>query len=255
MKKTILVTGGAGVIGLSIIQYFYQKNHNVIIAGLSSKKKVNQIKKSLNKKKSLLFNVELTRSINIKKIIKDSVKKFKNIDILVNCAGIQFVAPIEKYPEKIWRKMLDINLTTPFLMTKEILPVMRKNKFGRIINIASTHGLIASVNKSAYTATKHGLVGLTKATALETAKENITCNSICPGFVLTELIQDQINFIARGKKISNQKAEIELLKEKQPSLKFVNKNDVASLVYYLSLENANQITGSNIPIDGAWTSQ
>mgnify|MGYP006101170057 CR=1 FL=1 len=255
MKKTILVTGGAGVIGLSIIQYFYQENYNVIIAGLSSKKNINQVKKSLDKKRSLFFNIELTRSSNIKKIIKDSVKKFKTIDVLVNCAGIQFVSPIDKYPEKIWRKMMDVNLTTPFLITKEILPMMRKNRFGRIINIASTHGLIASVNKSAYTATKHGLVGLTKVTALETAKENITCNSICPGYVLTELIQDQIDFIAKKNKISNQKAEVELLKEKQPSLQFVKKNDVASLIYYLSSEAASQITGSNIPIDGAWTSQ
>ena len=150
---------------------------------------------------------------------------------------------------------MDINLTTPFLMTKEVLPVMRKNKFGRIINIASTHGLIASVNKSAYTATKHGLVGLTKVTALETAKENITCNSVCPGFVLTGLIQDQIDLIAKKKKFSHQRARVELLKEKQPSLQFIKKNDVASLIYYLSSEAANQITGSNIPIDGAWTSQ
>jgi|TARA_B110000971_G_scaffold134394_1_gene137530 3-hydroxybutyrate dehydrogenase len=255
MKKTILVTGGAGVIGFSIIQYFYKKKYNVVIAGLSNKKNTSQIKKNLDKKRALFFNVELTRSNNIKKIIRDTVRKFKTIDILVNCAGIQFVAPIVKYPEKIWRKMIDINLTTPFLMTKEVLPVMRQNKFGRIINIASTHGLIASANKSAYTATKHGLVGLTKVTALETAEENITCNSICPGFVLTELIQDQINFMAKKKKISNRKAKFELLKEKQPSLQFVDKNDLASLIYYLSSENANQITGSNIPIDGAWTSQ
>jgi len=255
MKKTILVTGGAGVIGFSIIQYFYKKNYNVIIAGLCSKKNSDKIKKNLDKKRLLFFNIELTQSDNIKKIIKGSIKKFKTIDVLVNCAGIQFVSPVDKYPEKIWRKMIDINLTTPFLVTKEVLPVMRKNKFGRIINIASTHGLIASVNKSAYTATKHGLVGLTKVTALETAKENITCNSVCPGFVLTELIQDQIDLIAKKKKISNQKAEVELLKEKQPSLQFVKKNDVASLIYYLSSEAASQITGSNIPIDGAWTSQ
>lgn len=255
MKKTILVTGGAGIIGFSIIQYFYQNNYNVIIAGLNSKKNTKKIKKNLDRKRLLFFNIELTRSNNIKKIIRDSVKKFKTIDVLVNCAGIQFVSPIDKYPEKIWRKMIDINLTVPFLMTKAVLPVMRKNKFGRIINISSTHGLIGSINKSAYTATKHGLVGLTKVTALETARENITCNSVCPGFVLTELIQDQIDFIAKKKNFSNQKAEVELLREKQPSLQFIKKNDVASLIYYLSSEAANQITGSNIPIDGAWTSQ
>ena len=205
--------------------------------------------------RTLIFNTELTKASNLDKIVKATVKKFKSIDVLVNCAGIQFVSPIEKYPEKIWRKMMDINLTTPFLMTKAVLPIMRKNKFGRIINIASTHGLIASVNKSAYTASKHGLVGLTKVVALETAKENITCNSICPGFVLTELIQDQIDTVAKKKKISNKKAEIELLREKQPSLDFVKKEDVASMIYFLSQDSANQITGANIPIDGAWTSQ
>jgi 3-hydroxybutyrate dehydrogenase len=255
MNKTILVTGGSGVIGFSIVKYFYDRDYNVVIAGLSNNKRINQIKEELDGDRILIFNTELTKASNLDKIVKATVKKFKSIDVLVNCAGIQFVSPIEKYPEKIWRKMMDINLTTPFLMTKAVLPIMRKNKFGRIINIASTHGLIASVNKSAYTASKHGLVGLTKVVALETAKENITCNSICPGFVLTELIQDQIDNVAKKKKISNKKAEIELLREKQPSLDFVKKEDVASMIYFLSQDSANQITGANIPIDGAWTSQ
>ena len=255
MNKTILVTGGSGVIGFSIVKYFYDRDYNVVIAGLSNNKRINQIKEELDGDRTLIFNTELTKTSNLDKIVKATVKKFKSIDVLVNCAGIQFVSPIEKYPEKIWRKMMDINLTTPFLMTKAVLPIMRKNKFGRIINIASTHGLIASVNKSAYTASKHGLVGLTKVVALETAKENITCNSICPGFVLTELIQDQIDTVAKKKKISNKKAEIELLREKQPSLDFVKKEDVASMIYFLSQDSANQITGANIPIDGAWTSQ
>jgi len=255
MNKTILVTGGSGIIGFSIVKYFYEKNYNVVIVGLESKKKISKIKKILNPIKSLIFNVELTKVKNIEKIIKTTIKKFKSIDVLVNCAGIQFVAPIEDYPEKIWKKMIDINLTTPFLMIKSVLPFMRKNKFGRIINIASTHGLVASVNKSAYTASKHGLVGLTKVVALETAKDNITCNSICPGFVLTELIQDQIDSVAKKKKVSNKKAELELLREKQPSLEFVKKEDIASMIYFLSQDSANQITGANIPIDGAWTSQ
>ncbi len=162
---------------------------------------------------------------------------------------------LEKYPEKIWRNMMDINLTTPFLFTKELLPLMRKNKWGRIINISSTHGLIGSIKKSAYTASKHGLVGLTKVTALETAKENITCNAICPGFVLTRLIQDQIDFVAKEKKISISKAEIELLREKQPSLHFIKKNQIASLINFLISEDASQITGASINIDGGWIAQ
>ena len=255
MKKTILVTGGLGVIGLSIVKLFYKKGFNVVMAGLSKKNYVLKIQKEFKSSRSLILNTELTKSKNVKKIITTVIKKFKKIDILINCAGIQFVMPIEKYPEKIWRKMMDINLTTPFLFIKEVLPLMRKNKWGRIVNIASTHGLIGSVNKSAYTASKHGLVGLTKVTALETAAEPITCNSLCPGFVLTELIQDQIVTVAKKKNIPIQEAGIEMLREKQPSLKFVKKEDVAAMIYFLCSKEADQITGSNISLDGAWTAQ
>ena len=255
MKKTILVTGGSGVIGSSILEIFYKKGFNVIAAGIANKTIIGQQQKKFNIKRSLLLNTDLTGSTNVKKVVGTSIKKFKKIDILVNCAGIQFVMPIEKYPEKIWRKMMEINLTTPFLFTKEILPIMRKNKWGRIINIASTHGLIGSVNKSAYTASKHGLVGLTKVTALETAAEPITCNSLCPGFVLTELIQDQIVTVAKKKNIPIQEAGIEMLREKQPSLKFVKKEDVAAMIYFLCSKEADQITGTNISLDGAWTAQ
>ena len=255
MKKTILVTGGAGVIGLSIMELFYKRGFNVIAAGVTKQAIIKQFQKKFNSKRSLLMNIELTSSRNVKKVVKSSVKKFKKIDALINCAGIQFVMPIDKYPEKIWRKMMDINLTTPFLFTKEILPIMRKNKWGRIVNIASTHGLIGSVNKSAYTASKHGLVGLTKVTALETAQDPITCNSLCPGFVLTELIQDQIDVVAKKKNIPIKEAGIEMLREKQPSLKFVKKEDIAAMIYFLCSKEADQITGSNISLDGAWTAQ
>ena len=255
MKKTILVTGGLGVIGLSILRHFYKKGFNVVAAGLSKKNHILKIKEEFKSSRSLILNTELTKSKNVKKIITTVIKKFKKIDILINCAGIQFVMPIEKYPEKIWRKMMDINLTTPFLFIKEVLPLMRKNKWGRIVNIASTHGLIGSVNKSAYTASKHGLVGLTKVTALETAAEPITCNYICPGFVLTEVIQDQIVTVAKKKNIPIQEAGIEMLREKQPSLKFVKKEDVAAMIYFLCSKEADQITGSNISLDGAWTAQ
>ena len=255
MKKTILVTGGAGVIGLSIMELFYRRGFNVIAAGVTKQATIKQLQKKFNSKRSLLMNIELTSSRNVKKVVKASVKKFKKIDALINCAGIQFVMPIDKYPEKVWRKMMDINLTTPFLFTKEILPIMRKNKWGRIVNIASTHGLIGSVNKSAYTASKHGLVGLTKVTALETAQDPITCNSLCPGFVLTELIQDQIDVVAKKKNIPIKEAGIEMLREKQPSLKFVKKEDIAAMIYFLCSKEADQITGSNISLDGAWTAQ
>ena len=255
MNKTILVTGGTGVIGLSIVEHFYSKRFNVVAAGIAKSIAIKEFKKNFDNKRSLLLNFDLTKSKNIKNAVSLTLRKFKKIDILVNCAGIQFVRPIDKYPEKVWRKMMDINLTTPFLFIKEILPIMRQNKWGRIINIASTHGLIGSVNKSAYTASKHGLVGLTKVVALETANEPITCNSLCPGFVLTELIKDQIDNVVNKKKISFNEAGIEMLKEKQPSLKFVKKEDIASMIYFLCSKGASEITGSNLSIDGGWTAQ
>ena len=253
--KTIIITGGTSGIGLNIAKYFYKRDFNIAIAGIFNKTAFKKLNVIFNPEKSLILNLDLIKKNNIKKFIRLSKNKFSTIDVLVNCAGLQHVSPICKFSDKIWEYIININLNTPFKMIKEVLPIMRKNKWGRIINISSVHGSVGSQFKAGYVSSKHGLVGLTKVVALETAKENITCNSVCPGFVLTELIQDQIDLIAKKKKISNQKAEVELLKEKQPSLQFVKKDDVASLIYYLSSEAAKQITGSNIPIDGAWTSQ
>jgi 3-hydroxybutyrate dehydrogenase len=254
-EKTILVTGSTSGIGLAITEKFYSEFYNVVIVGKVKLTVINKLKKKFDKDRSLILNLDLTKVSNIKKLIILANKKFKKIDVLVNCAGMQAVSPIEKYSEEIWRKLLDINLNVAFYMTKYVLPIMRKNNWGRIINIASTHGLIASINKSAYTASKHGIVGLTKVTALETAKEKITCNSVCPGFVLTELIQDQIDTIAKKFRLSNAKAQIQLLKDKQPSLRFVQKSHIADLIYFLCSDSASEITGANIPIDGGWTAQ
>ena len=222
-QKTIIVTGSTSGIGLSIIEKFYEENFNCIIVGKVKSLLIKKLKNKFDSERTLIFNLDLTKINNVKKLIVLVTKKFKKIDVLVNCAGMQVVETLEKYNENIWKQLLDINLNVAFYMIKYTLPVMRKNNWGRIINIASTHGLIASINKSAYTASKHGIVGLTKVTALETAKEKITCNSICPGFVLTELIQDQIDVLAKKFKLSNSKAQIKLLKDKQPSLRFVQK--------------------------------
>jgi 3-hydroxybutyrate dehydrogenase len=254
-QKTIIVTGSTSGIGLSIIEKFYEENFNCIIVGKVKSLVIKKLKNKFDTERTLILNLDLTKINNVKKLIVLAIKKFKKIDVLVNCAGMQVVESLEKYNESIWKKLLDINLNAAFYMTKYTLPVMRKNNWGRIINIASTHGLIASINKSAYTASKHGIVGLTKVTALETAKENITCNSICPGFVLTELIQDQIDVLAKKFKLSNAKAQIKLLQDKQPSLRFVQKSHIANLIYFLCSDSASEITGTNIPIDGGWTAQ
>ena len=255
LKKTILVTGSTSGIGLAIVEKFYSDYYNVVIVGKVKLSVLSQLRKKFDKERSLILNLDITKVKNIKKLIFKAQKKFKKIDILVNCAGMQVVSSIDKYKEDIWKKLVDINLNAAFYMTKYILPIMRKNNWGRIINIASTHGLIGSINKSAYTASKHGIVGLTKVTALETAKERITCNSICPGFVLTEFIQDQIDVIAKKFRISDSKAQIKLLQDKQPSLRFIQKSHIADLIYFLCSDSASEITGANIPIDGGWTAQ
>jgi len=252
--KTIIITGGTSGIGLNIANFFYKKNYNVAIAGQFNKSVFNQLKKMFDSEKSLILNLNLKKKKNIIKFVRLAKKKFKKVAILVNCAGIQHVAPICKFSDKMWDYIISINLNTPFKMIKEVLPIMRKNKWGRIINISSTHGIVASNFKSGYVSSKHGLVGLTKVVALETAKENITCNAIGPGFVDTELVRKQIRKKATQQKISLKKAK-DILLAKHATNNFVKKDDVSSLVYYLTTNEASQITGSNLIIDGGWTSQ
>ena len=255
MIKTVIITGGTSGIGLNLANFFYKKNFNISIVGIADKSTINNLKSKFDVKKSLIINLDLVKKNNIKKFVKLTTKKFKKIDILINCAGLQHVAPICKFSDKIWDYIININLTTPFKMIKEVLPIMRNNRWGRIINISSVHGTIASQFKSGYVSSKHGLVGLTKVVALETARENITCNAIAPGFVDTDLVKKQILDISKKKKISFKKVSDSLLREKHPSMNFVKKDDVSSLAYYLTTNEAAQITGSNLIIDGGWTSQ
>ena len=253
--KTIIITGGTSGIGLNIANYFYKRDYNIAIAGIYNKSTSKQLNRIFESKKSLILNLDLIKKNNIIKFVKQTRVKFKSIDILVNCAGLQHVAPICKFSDKMWNYIININLNTPFKTIKEVLPIMRKSKWGRIINISSVHGTIASQFKAGYVSSKHGLVGLTKVVALETAKENITCNAIGPGFVDTELVRKQITKISKKKNISYKKASDTLIGEKHPSMNFIKKDDVASLVYYLTTDEASQITGSNLIIDGGWTTQ
>ena len=191
--------------------------------------------------------------IGIKKI-QQIISKFKTIDILINCAGIQYISEIENFPTNEWRKVIDINLTSSFITSKNIIPVMKKNNSGRIINISSVHGLVASENKSAYVASKHGLIGLTKAIALELSKTKITCNAISPGWVLTPLVEKQIKKLASKNKTSIEIEKKNLLFEKHPNQKFVSGKEIASLVNFLISKDAQNITGSSYSIDGGWVS-
>ncbi len=251
--KNILITGGAGGIGLEIVHYFEKKNFNIIILDKTLKKdfKINfkKIKKNI-----FYFEVDLLEIKKTEKKIQQIISKFKTIDILINCAGIQYISKIENFPTNEWRKVIDINLTSSFITSKYIIPVMKKNNSGRIINISSVHGLVASENKSAYVASKHGLIGLTKAIALELSKTKITCNAISPGWVLTPLVEKQIKKLASKNKTSIEIEKKNLLFEKHPNQKFVSGKEIASLVNFLISKDAQNITGSSYSIDGGWVS-
>ena len=177
------------------------------------------------------------------------------MDILVNNAGIQHVAPVEEFPVEKWDAVIAINLSAAFHAIRAALPHMRARNWGRIINIASTHGLVASTQKSAYVAAKHGIVGLTKVVALETATTGITCNAICPGWVLTPLVQKQIDDRAAREKITAETARSELLGEKQPSLEFATPEEIGAAALFLCSQAAAQIRGIALPVDGGWTAQ
>ena len=251
--KNILITGGAGGIGIEIVHYFENKNYNVIILDKNLKKDFKKNYKKI-KKNIFYFEVDLLEIKKTEKKIQQIISKFKTIDILINCAGIQYISEIENFPTNEWRKVIDINLTSSFITSKNIIPVMKKNNSGRIINISSVHGLVASENKSAYVASKHGLIGLTKAIALELSKTKITCNAISPGWVLTPLVEKQIKKLASKNKTSIEIEKKNLLFEKHPNQKFVSGKEIASLVNFLISKDAQNITGSSYSIDGGWVS-
>ena len=251
--KNILITGGAGGIGLEIVHYFEKKNFNIIILDKTLKKDFKKNFKKI-KKNIFYFEVDLLEIKKTEKKIQQIISKFKTIDILINCAGIQYISKIENFPTNEWRKVIDINLTSSFITSKNIIPAMKKNNSGRIINISSVHGLVASENKSAYVASKHGLIGLTKAIALELSKTKITCNAICPGWVLTPLVEKQIKRLASKNKTSIEIEKKNLLFEKHPNQKFVSGKEIASLVNFLISKDAQNITGSSYSIDGGWVS-
>ena len=253
--KNVLITGGLGGIGLNICKLFI-KDHNVIIVDNLPNKSFSKKLSDINKKNLIFYKrIDLTKNSQIKNLFYELKRKFLSIDILINCAGIQHVSSVESFSAEMWEKVISINLSSSFYTSKYALPLMKKNNWGRIINIASAHGHVASVNKSGYVVSKHGMIGLTKTIALETATMPITCNAICPGWVDTPLVSRQIEQRVKKNKSSRKKEEFNLLKEKQPNLSFIKGSDIAALAYFLCTEEAKDITGSSINIDGGWTAQ
>jgi len=255
-NKTAVVTGSTSGIGLAIARELASKGANVVINGLGDPGEIEAARAGIAKD----FGVQCTYSDanmmvpeQIRKMIQDAVTKFGSVDILVNNAGIQHVCPIDEFPEDKFDAIIAINLVSAFHATKAALPGMKTKHWGRIINIASAHALVASPYKSAYVAAKHGIAGLTKTIALEVAEQGITANAICPGYVWTPLVQKQIPDTMKSRHLTEEQVINDVLLAAQPTKKFVTMEEVAAMASYLASNAAAPVTGTVIPIDGGWT--
>lgn len=255
--KTALVTGSTSGIGLGIARALASEGANIVINGFGTPDVLKDVERELQalQVRTLYYGADMSQPAEIESMIKAAESTFGRVDILVNNAGIQHVAPIEAFPADRWDAIIAINLSSAFHTTRLALPRMKQNNWGRIINIASVHGLVASAEKSAYVAAKHGLVGLTKTVALETAPTGVTCNAICPGWVLTPLVQIQVDARAERDKVDPDAAKKSLLGEKQPSLQFVTPAQLGALAVFLCTPAADQVRGAAWNVDGGWYAQ
>jgi len=248
-NKTALITGSTSGIGLGIARTLYAHGANIILNGFGDEVDIKKIQSELGNAKHI--NTDLSTEDGV----RDLMIQAGDIDILVNNAGIQHTDAIENFPTEKWDLIISLMLSAPFHTIKSALPAMKTKQWGRIINIASVHGLVASPNKSAYVSAKHGLVGLTKVTALEAAETGVTCNAICPGWVLTPLVQKQIDAIANKDGLSNEDASKTLLSEKEPTLQFTTPEDIGEMVVFLCSDAGRNMTGSSYSMDGAWSAR
>jgi 3-hydroxybutyrate dehydrogenase len=256
--KSVIVTGSTSGIGLAIARAFAKEGCNLTINGFGDKTAIEKERAGIESEfgvKAIYSGADMTKPAEIADMVKTTEKTFGSVDVLVNNAGIQFVAKVEDFPIEKWDAVIATNLSAAFHTSRVALPGMKARKFGRIINIASAHGLVASGEKAAYVAAKHGIVGLTKVVAIETANDGITCNAICPGWVLTPLVQQQIETRAKAEGKTVEQAKNELLAEKQPMLQFSTPEGVGALAVFLAGDAASTITGSSYSIDGGWTAQ
>ncbi|WP_374491130.1 3-hydroxybutyrate dehydrogenase [Brachymonas sp.] len=256
--KTALVTGSTSGIGLGIAKALAAQGANVVLNGFGDhagpEDEVRQAGAAYGIS-TAYHGADMSKPAEIEDMMAFAAQTFGRVDILVNNAGIQHVARIEDFPVEKWNAILAINLTSAFHTTRLALPAMQQANWGRIINVASAHGLVASAQKSAYVAAKHGIVGLTKVTALENATSGVTCNAICPGWVLTPLVQKQIDARAAAEHIPVEQAKVELLREKEPSLEFTTPDELGQLAVFFCSPAGNNVRGVAWNMDGGWVAQ
>ena len=256
--KTALVTGSTSGIGLGIATALAARGSNVILNGFGDAVEIEGLRAKLAAAHGIEVRydgADLSQQDAIETMMRKAIEEFGVVDILVNNAGIQFVAPIDEFPVAKWNAILALNLTASFHTIRLALPAMKARKWGRIINIASAHALVASPYKSAYVAAKHGIAGLTKTVALEVATNGITMNAICPGYVWTPLVEKQIPDTAKARGLTEAQVISDVLLHAQPTRQFVQVSEVAALAVFLASPEAASITGAIIPIDGGWTAQ
>ena len=256
--KTAIVTGSTSGIGLGIARALAAQRSDILLNGFGDPNEIKKLQTSLAAEfgvKVGYSGADMSKPADIAAMVAQATSELSRVDILVNNAGIQHTAPVHEFPPERWDAIIAINLSAAFHATRAALPQMLARNWGRIINIASAHGLVASVHKVAYVTAKHGIMGLTKVVALETATTGVTCNAICPGWVLTPLVQKQIDERAAREGMPVERAKRELLAEKQPSLEFATPEQIGALAVFLCSEAAAQIRGTALPVDGGWTAQ
>jgi 3-hydroxybutyrate dehydrogenase len=257
-NKVAIVTGSTSGIGLGIAKVLAGQGADIVLNGFGDAREIEAIRTGIEREhgvRAIYDGADMSDGNAVRRLIAATVETLGRADILVNNAGVQFTALVEDFPAEKWDAILAINLSAAFHGIAAAVPQMKKQGWGRIINVASAHGLVGSVHKAAYVAAKHGLVGLTKVVGLETAGTGITANAVCPGWVLTPLVEKQIADIAAQKKISREEATMALLGGKQPSQRFVTPEQLGGTVAFLCSPAADQITGTTIAVDGAWTAQ
>lgn len=253
--KTAVITGSTSGIGLGIARAFADAGINIVMNGFGKPEEIEVLRKEIEGRgvKAHYIGADMTKPDQIKGMVEEAAQVMGGVDIVVNNAGIQFVSPVDEFPPEKWDAIIGINLSAGFHVVRAALPLMKARGWGRVVNIASAHALVASPYKSAYVAAKHGVLGFTKSIALEVAQNNITCNAICPGYVWTALVEGQVKDTAKARGISEDEVIKNVLLAAQWTKKFVTIEQVAGLALFLCSDTAQNITGAAIPIDGGWT--